>query len=357
MIFTKHIYLIGPTPPPVGGVSIHINRFVLRLSRLGWPISVLSTTAQHDDCNTIAIGNSRIFGILSRYRKFHGNLVVVHSSEIYGLAVAAYCKLAGAQVVQYFHNGRALARIQRRPFLKGVVGKLLGYLDQVFVVNIEIAASVQQLSNGMAKVDVVNPFIPPLDNELRGYQPPGFESGRQIYIGWCGLFSGDRAAIYGLDFFATVFRRLVSSGHDVVAILAAADSDVESEGQTMARMNTLFSNRVVIVPSGVPFVSVMNILDVFVRPTSTDGDSISVREAIYLNLPVLASDVSPRPTGVETYRFGDEDQCFKLLETLIELNPRSNRLPPPIVFGSRIGVFADDVSPDRIKEMIRSFQN
>ncbi|MBS1141074.1 MAG: hypothetical protein H6R13_2527 [Proteobacteria bacterium] len=353
----KSVVLLGPTPPPAGGVSIHIKRFAYRLNYLGWPVHILSTTAQHDDGNTIAIGNNRIFGILSHYKRFRGNLVLVHSSELYGLVVSVYCKLAGAQVVQYFHNGRALARIHRNPLLGWLVGKVLGYLDQVFVVNAEIAKSVHHLSNGVAKIDVVNPFIPPLESELQGYIPTGFESGKRIYVGWCGLFSGERAAIYGLDFFASVFRRFVSAGHDAVAVLAAADFDAENELQTMARMKCLFANRVVIVPSDVPFVSVLNVLDIFIRPTATDGDSISVREALYLNLPVLASDVSLRPSGVSTYRFGDEDQCFQLLEKLIESNPGSARVSPPSASPGCEAVLPGDINPDRIKQMIRSFQD
>jgi glycogen(starch) synthase len=39
--------------------------------------------------------------------------------------------------------------------------------------------------------------------------------------------------------------------------------------------------------------------DLFLRTTLHDGDSISVREAIYLGIPVIATDNAMRPEGVE----------------------------------------------------------
>jgi glycosyltransferase involved in cell wall biosynthesis len=53
---------------------------------------------------------------------------------------------------------------------------------------------------------------------------------------------------------------------------------------------------------------------VFLRPTMYDGDSISVREALMLRTPVVASDTEFRPEGVFIFRKGDlKDMVDKLL--------------------------------------------
>ncbi|PYS32840.1 MAG: glycosyl transferase, partial [Acidobacteria bacterium] len=44
---------------------------------------------------------------------------------------------------------------------------------------------------------------------------------------------------------------------------------------------------------------------VFSRPTLRDGDSISVREAAALGVPVVASNVGTRPEGVLLFEPGD----------------------------------------------------
>ena len=43
-----------------------------------------------------------------------------------------------------------------------------------------------------------------------------------------------------------------------------------------------------------------SLVDLLVRPTNTDGDAISIREALYFNCKVLASDVVSRLKSVYT---------------------------------------------------------
>ncbi len=43
-------------------------------------------------------------------------------------------------------------------------------------------------------------------------------------------------------------------------------------------------------------------IDIFLRPTNTDGDSLSIREAIYSGIPTIASDIVERPFGTITFK-------------------------------------------------------
>jgi glycosyltransferase involved in cell wall biosynthesis len=70
-------------------------------------------------------------------------------------------------------------------------------------------------------------------------------------------------------------------------------------------------------------LSVMNRLSVFLRPTYFDGDSVSVREALALGIPVVASETGMRPDGVRLFKVGDcEDLCRQLELVLNQLQPR-----------------------------------
>ena len=57
--------------------------------------------------------------------------------------------------------------------------------------------------------------------------------------------------------------------------------------------------------------------DLFLRPTSSDGDAVSVREALSLGVPVVASDCVPRPPGAVTYRTGDVADLFNKVEEVL----------------------------------------
>ena len=60
--------------------------------------------------------------------------------------------------------------------------------------------------------------------------------------------------------------------------------------------------------------------DMFIRPTMTDGDSVSVRECLYMGIPVLASDAVPRPHGCQLFACGDSNdllhRCREILTNL-----------------------------------------
>jgi glycosyltransferase involved in cell wall biosynthesis len=71
---------------------------------------------------------------------------------------------------------------------------------------------------------------------------------------------------------------------------------------------------------------VMSESDVFLRPTNTDGDAVSIREALYLGTPVVTSDAVPRPEPCVLFANRDmkdfEKKVRQTLSALPELRAR-----------------------------------
>jgi glycosyltransferase involved in cell wall biosynthesis len=63
----------------------------------------------------------------------------------------------------------------------------------------------------------------------------------------------------------------------------------------------------------------------FVRPTFRDGDSISVREAASLDVPVVASDVGTRPKGTLLFQAGDVEGLIAQLERALVREERAEK--------------------------------
>lgn len=61
-------------------------------------------------------------------------------------------------------------------------------------------------------------------------------------------------------------------------------------------------------------LALMSLSNVFVRPTFEDGDSMSVREALALEIPVVASRVGSRPADTILFDPGDAEDLLSKLE-------------------------------------------
>jgi glycosyltransferase involved in cell wall biosynthesis len=79
-------------------------------------------------------------------------------------------------------------------------------------------------------------------------------------------------------------------------------------------------------------LAVVAAADLFVRPTLADGDAISVREALALGRPVVASAVGARPPEAALFAAGDPASCAEqifqsLSKRLPEIAPRVDCVP------------------------------
>lgn len=61
--------------------------------------------------------------------------------------------------------------------------------------------------------------------------------------------------------------------------------------------------------------------DVFIRPTTHDGDSVSVREALTLGVPCVASDVCARPEGTYLFRGGHPPDLAQRIQQALAEGP------------------------------------
>lgn len=66
--------------------------------------------------------------------------------------------------------------------------------------------------------------------------------------------------------------------------------------------------------------------DVFVRPTNTDGDAVSLREALYFWIPSVASDAVQRPEGTVLFNSRDIDDFTAKVKDMIDIYERYKRI-------------------------------
>jgi glycosyltransferase involved in cell wall biosynthesis len=75
--------------------------------------------------------------------------------------------------------------------------------------------------------------------------------------------------------------------------------------------------------------------DAFIRPTTHDGDAISVREALALGVPCVASDVCARPEGTYLFKAGHAADLAQRVRQALAEGPASVASPDagPVMLG------------------------
>ena len=57
-----------------------------------------------------------------------------------------------------------------------------------------------------------------------------------------------------------------------------------------------------------------------VRATNKDGDAITIRESLYLKVPVVASDIVKRPAGTIVFKSRNLEDLYNKIEYALKMN-------------------------------------
>lgn len=287
----KGLVLVGPWPPPRGGVSTHIYRSIAYLNSHNKAVGLVSTTVlpEAEGLTFKALVNKKsLTSWIKALWHTRGCRLVMHGSHGKAVCLAALATVFRSDVTVYVHNPRWLASAAGSSASRWLLG-LAVRLGVKFICVSSECAHLLSVANPDARFDVLPAFLPPMACELRRSARPASLKG-EVIIGWCGRIS-DR--VYGFDRLVGCLSALVAGGVDGHALVAAPDAD-ESSIHNICRKYGL-EGRLTLVPSSESFAAWLDCIDVFLRPTRTDGDAISVREAIWRRVPVVASDVAKRP--------------------------------------------------------------
>ncbi|MGE0055896.1 MAG: glycosyltransferase [Hyphomicrobium sp.] len=127
------------------------------------------------------------------------------------------------------------------------------------------------------------------------------------------------ADIYGIDLLMSAFLRSdVRERCGAVVCISDIDQNNAYLHHLRDRLRHNGLNDHILLRVGeIEFAGMLKHCDLFVRPTSTDGDAVSIREALWLGIPTVASDAVARPAGVTTFRSRDaNDLARKILQTV-----------------------------------------
>lgn len=317
----KRLTLVGPYPPPWGGIAVHMQAIERLARRRGIAVRVFDTGEEHhrrSGENEVFRGGG-VMGVAAAVRGAHGAPVHVHISGnnakawLLALSLGRPFRRSGPGAVLTVHSGLVPSFLGERAHRELARAACIGF-NRIFCTNEGIAAALQGCGVAPERLEVLEPFLPePTDlRELPAEVLRLRERCRPLLV--AAMAEGPQ---YGLEVLLGSLD-LVASRHPSMGLVLfgpRVERIVPRE-----RLGSLGNRAVVLgeLEHGLAR-SLIASADIFLRPTLADGDSVSVREALSLGVRVVASDVGRRPAEVALFRAGDRADLARAVDLSLSL--------------------------------------
>jgi glycosyltransferase involved in cell wall biosynthesis len=318
------ILLIGPYPPPIGGNSVHVQRLLNLLIKDGNNVHVFdmfSKSPERRHPNLIVAGETVIQQLINLLKlAFTSPAKGIIHFHVSGMRRFRWLAplllllfLRQAKIIT-IHSGSFVA--ESNNLISRIFLRLLVYLcKEIIVVNLGQADFLLKLGTAQEKLTVIPAFLPQdSSSELIPPEIMALAGGKKLV-----LTSGYLTPLYNYDVLIDCIEELAEEDfHIVFAFYHTVDENYSTH---ILKRLSQFKN-ITILRDKTPevFVSIMSVVDVYVRSTLTDGDAVAIREALAYGKIVLASDCVERPK--EAHLFSDNKA---LLDLLVQIS--ANTLP------------------------------
>jgi glycosyltransferase involved in cell wall biosynthesis len=311
---------LGPFPPPMGGVQTNLVAIHTLLGERGHTAHVINLTRfRRDDTAEVFYPHSaaQVLRLLFALRADVVHLHVGGGLPLRLLLLAVACTLLpGRRSVFTFHSGGYPESPEGKSAnwwtLRGFV---LRRFDRLIAVNRELADVFLRLGAKPGRVRVILPFVLPDRVSADPLPEPlaGFYAAHQPVLVSMGWLEPEYDFQLQISILSKIRQRWPAAG---LAILGEGRLRPELE---QARLESGAAEHVLLAGDQPHAVALQAIAGAgaFLRTTFYDGDSISVREALHLGTPVVASDNGMRPPGVVLFPARDGAALCDAIDTAL----------------------------------------
>jgi glycosyltransferase involved in cell wall biosynthesis len=307
---------LGPMPPPYGGIATHVAALKYQLDRNKIrndvasfeAISALKYVFKHDIIHSHEI-SARSKIVLPMLKCFRKRIILsVHGDGLED-------QLTNNQVLRL------------NPFGKRLLRRVLRYYDAVIVANDKIKRFLLCIGIKDNRIFVIPEFIPTenaWDYRVDRPEIDLFIKGRKMFFLSGDLRKYDGVYLYGFDLifeFAKNNKQLEERICFFINVTNYRDTGLIEELERL-RIDNHLENFVYINKK--PLRSALSLIKesfALIRATNTDGNSVSILEALHQRVPVIASDVVDRPKSCLLFKSRDQEDLSKQIVYLIDNHP------------------------------------
>lgn len=327
---------LGPFPPPNGGVQTNLKAIHDMLLERGHEPSVIALTrASRVDGVPNAHKPRSAFQLLKLLLTLKSDVVHFHLGGNFTTRLAVLMLvcglLPGRRLVVTFHSGgyaREFASCARRLSLRGFAFRSA---DHVIGVNSQMLEMFRSFGVTEDRMSLILPFVlekPHPATIVPEHLAAFVEKCDPLILSVSGLEPEYNVALQ-IDSMPAVVERFPRAG-----LMILGSGSIENEIREHIHRQEGVTN--IFLAGDVEHAAALKLIeraDVMMRPTRYDGDAICIREALFLNTPVVATDNGMRPDGTHliSSKPDTEELSAKVIEVLgngnktAEMNPVNGR--------------------------------
>jgi glycosyltransferase involved in cell wall biosynthesis len=323
---SKPLILFGPLPPPYGGVSVFLSTLFAHLRHAD--VRLWSYFGRESDDELVKRFKHRQLGVIPLLLRQGPNARIVDFSHFhleYPHPILLPIWLSAKLLVKFYWykyvlDGSLPSRYPSfTPLQRTLFRRAIAAVDEFIVVSPELAGWLKDEIKVRQKVSVIpcllnipqELMVRRLAAETESALRPFLKHHKKV----CSI--GTFIPTYGFAQVANAVERVRNEvGADIGLLLLdgafAADGDYREEVLRNREWITVLTN----VPNEQVY-QVLKQCDLFVRAFGAESYGISRVEAVWCDVPVVATNVG-ETRGMLTYQFGDADKLSELIGQVLE---------------------------------------
>jgi glycosyltransferase involved in cell wall biosynthesis len=309
---------LGPYPPPHGGVQSNLVAIRTFLRRQGVPCAVINITRHRKPDTDEVYYPKSASGLIQLLLRLDYDVIHLHvggmlTQRLLGLALVCTLPRRSKSLMTFHSGGYPASDEGKSTGPNSFAGFVLRRFDGLIGVNPQIIEFFHRLGVASDHTRLIYPhsflsevqLAPILPEPLASF----FREHHPALIS-VGLLEPEYDLFLQIEVLAQVRQKFPSAG---LVVIGSGSLEQELRGKIRA---CPYAEHVLLcgdVPHAITMTAISR-ADLMLRTTLYDGDAVSVREALHLGIPVIASDNGMRPAGVQLIPKSDLQALLHAIE-------------------------------------------
>ena len=316
-----HVLQLGPYPPPEGGISRNILAIRDELRSSGHQCSIIATSKSSSVRDEPDVYHPRTkLALIGLFRKLKFDVLHLHiggdvTTRV--LALAYVCSIFGGKrsVLTLHSGGFVMSEATKTAKPSSFMGWVFRRFSRIIAVNQDLADVFRRFGVADERISVIAPYAlqKPDENVTVPKELAEFYTAHSPLLLGIGGLEKDYDPLMQIGAMSGILADMPNAG-----LVIVGGGSMKSEVAAAVAASGCADN--IYLTGNVDHAVTLHLIndsDIVLRTTLFDGDAISVREALFVGTPVLATDTGNRPEGVHLITVGDKQGLRAMLQKVI----------------------------------------